>query len=82
VCSVLKKVAQEMDKQMDKPKTNSGFLQFLLKILSLPLSIYDLLFKKDIRNALSGKVVLITGASSGLGKLKQIWLLLKNSSCT
>ncbi|CAG9797097.1 unnamed protein product [Chironomus riparius] len=47
---------------------NRGFLCWLMKILSFPCSFYKYLFDKEIRNSLPNKVVLITGASSGLGE--------------
>lgn len=47
---------------------NGGLLSWLMKILSFPCSFYKLIFDKEIRNSLPNKVVLITGASSGLGE--------------
>ncbi|KAG5675202.1 hypothetical protein PVAND_005126 [Polypedilum vanderplanki] len=58
-----------MDKnQVTESKPNASFFTWLLKILKLPLVIYKFLFYKEVRQSLSGKVVLITGASSGLGE--------------
>jgi dehydrogenase/reductase SDR family member 7B len=54
------------------PAKSAGLLAFLLRILGLPFSlgnvIYTFLFTKNLKNCLPGKVVLITGASSGLGE--------------
>lgn len=54
--------------QVETSKSNAGFLAWLLKLLNLPSSIYKFVFDKEIRNSLPNKVVLITGASSGLGE--------------
>lgn len=51
---------------------NVGLLNWVLKILGLPISIISIIYKyfvnRNLKNALPGKVVLITGASSGLGE--------------
>jgi dehydrogenase/reductase SDR family member 7B len=54
------------------PNNNAGLLAFVFSILKLPFSIgnviYTYLFTKELKNCLPGKVVVITGASSGLGE--------------
>ena len=54
------------------PARNIGLVPWILKVLGLPFTIaqilYTFLMKKNLRNCLPGKVVLITGASSGLGE--------------
>lgn len=55
---------------------NAGVLSLLMQILKLPVYLIEeilkclmpQMFKKELNNCLSGKVVLITGASSGLGE--------------
>lgn len=54
------------------PAKSAGLITWILKILGLPFTIgniiYSFLMKPRLRNCLPGKVVLITGASSGLGE--------------
>jgi dehydrogenase/reductase SDR family member 7B len=54
------------------PQSSASLVSWILKILGLPLSfgnlVYTFLMSKNLKNCLPGKVVLITGASSGLGE--------------
>lgn len=54
------------------PSRNLGLVSWILKILGVPFTVasilYHFLVKQNLRNCLPGKVVLITGASSGLGE--------------
>ena len=54
------------------PAKNAGLIAYILRIISLPFSlgsvIYNFLFTRNLKNCLPGKVVLITGASSGIGE--------------
>lgn len=54
------------------PVKSVGLITWILKILGLPFTIgniiYTFLVTKKLKNCLPGKVVLITGASSGLGE--------------
>ncbi|CRL00369.1 CLUMA_CG013637, isoform A [Clunio marinus] len=49
-----------------------GLLQWILKVIAIPFSVGSLIYAffitKRLKNCLPGKVVLITGASSGLGE--------------
>lgn len=49
-----------------------GLISWILKIIAFPFTlgnfIYTFLMSKKLKNCLPGKVVLITGASSGLGE--------------
>jgi dehydrogenase/reductase SDR family member 7B len=51
---------------------NAGLIEWVLRLISLPFSIGSFIYKfiidKNLKNCLPGKVVLITGASSGLGE--------------
>lgn len=44
-----------------QPKPKVGFFQWLIKIISLPKSVYKFIFEREIRNSLPNKVVFITG---------------------
>lgn len=61
----------ESDHQIETARTG-GFISFVLRILGLPFTIgniiYKFLLKQSLKNCLPEKVVLITGASSGLGE--------------
>lgn len=54
------------------PPEGAGIIGIIFKILGLPFTIgalvYAYLMSKKLKNCLPGKVVLITGASSGLGE--------------
>lgn len=54
------------------PTKGVGFITWIFKILGFPFTVgnilYTMLVKRNLRNCLPGKVVLITGASSGLGE--------------
>jgi len=54
------------------PARSMGFVSWVFKIIGLPFTIaqilYVFLMKKNLRHCLTGKVVIITGASSGLGE--------------
>lgn len=59
-------------KQPVVPAKNAGLIAYVLRLIALPFSlgsvIYNFLFTKNLKNCLPGKVVLITGASSGIGE--------------
>jgi dehydrogenase/reductase SDR family member 7B len=54
------------------PVSNGGLIAYIMRILALPFSLgsvlYQILFSRNLKNCLPGKVVLITGASSGIGE--------------
>lgn len=50
------------------PVKTTSIIDWLLKLIYLPCFIYKFLFSKNLKNSLPNKVVLITGASSGLGE--------------
>jgi dehydrogenase/reductase SDR family member 7B len=54
------------------PSNNAKLIAYILRIISLPFAlgsaIYNFMFTKNLKNCLPGKVVLITGASSGIGE--------------
>lgn len=68
----MKTVVQMESNKKVVPQNNAGLVSWVLKILGLPLSygnlVYTFLMSKNLKNCLPGKVVLITGASSGLGE--------------
>jgi dehydrogenase/reductase SDR family member 7B len=51
---------------------SGGVISLILRLLKIPVNVVNMLiqclFKREIINSLPGKVVLITGASSGLGE--------------
>lgn len=62
----------ESNDHVEPASSNNGLISFIFRILGVPFAIgriiYCYLFKKRLSNCLPGKVVLITGASSGLGE--------------
>lgn len=72
-CKYLAKTVFKMDENSQVETAKSvGLVAWIFKILSFPFTIGNLIYKflltKQLKNCLPGKVVLITGASSGLGE--------------
>lgn len=55
-----------------EPSKAAGLIPLILRIIAIPFTIggliYTFLMSKKLKNCLPGKVVVITGASSGLGE--------------
>lgn len=70
---IVKKTVAEMESDKTVvPQNIPGFVSWVLKLLGLPISfancVYQYFMSRNLKNSLPGQVVLITGASSGLGE--------------